>query len=307
MRGKKVLLGLILALGAGTAEAKGKITLEAARDAEHSLLWQEALDDYQALYEGSKDPHFLREIANCQVHLGLKEEGAKTYAAYADQFPEDSSVAAYLAKSKETPVPTPIPGVDGVTVFMKDNPRDQKHFQITVEMLTPLILGLDLAYYRDRHHDFGLGWVGAGTGSASGALYHPRYRYHRARFYWDSFFELGGLMGGYRTEGTRGDYTQLSVLGGDFGIGTDYKSDGPWTFSFLLSFNFLSATSRERYTNTSTYYTGGYYNYQWDPTCPCYNYVYIPMTSTTTSTVREDVYNAIVAYPLIGMSYGFIF
>jgi tetratricopeptide (TPR) repeat protein len=304
-----ILVGILAApLG---ADAPASLAL--AAEAEKAGDWKEALTDYQAAYAENDDDKLPRAIGNTQAHLGLWKDASESFERYLEKHPEDTAMAAYEAKLKASLARRPAAdapaavqaaetGVDGVTVFMKENPRDKQHFQVTIENLTPIIVGLDFAYYRDRHHDFGLGFVGLSTGTGSGNLFHPRYRYHRARFYWDSFFELGGLFGGYKEDrggyGSNGDYYQASVTGGDLGLGVDYKSEGPWTFAFLLSFNFVGAGFKQRSTYTSTNYV-----YAWDPFCGCYTYSY----STSSSYVVETSSGGFVAYPLIGMSYGFIF
>ena len=315
MRKVGIVFGIIGILFQGTPLSSDPApSLTTAAEAEKSGDWQVALTSYQNAYNETKDEKLMRNLGSCYAHLGRWQEASDCFESYLKAHPEDSALAGYEAKLKASlagrnkaaamaaSTAAAEPGVDGVTVFMKDNPRDKQHYQITLENLTPLIFGLDLAYYHDRHNDFGLGWIGYGNSSAGGNLFHPRYRYHRARFYWDSFFELGGLIGGYKEDRSirgNGDYVGASALGGDFGLGVDYKSEGPWTFNFLLSFNFLSVNSTSRTTNTY----GGYSNYYYDYYCGCYTYSYSP------SYTRVDTYsyNAFVAYPLIGMSYGFIF
>lgn len=292
--------------------ADPKANLSTAAEAERTGDWQVALASYQAAYIETKDPKLMRNLGSCYAHLGRWQEASDCFDAYLKDNPKDSALAGYAAKLKASlasrnaaaasalaPVPQ---GVDGVTTFLKDNPRDKQHYQITLENLTPIFIGLDFAYYYNRHHDYGLGWIGYSGSKQGGNLFHPRYRYHRARFYWDSFFELGGLLGGYKQDlsvNGNGDYNQASVLGGDFGLGVDYKADGPWTFNFLLSFNFLSISTTTRTTRTY----GGYSSYYYDYYCGCYVY----NSSPSYTQVDTNTYGAFVAYPLIGMSYGFIF
>jgi tetratricopeptide (TPR) repeat protein len=301
---KPVLLALVLCFSAALHPAETNL-LTLAAQAEKLGDWQEALSDYQVAYSNSSDAKLLRNIGNCQAHLGRWRDASDSFEKYLLVHPEDGSMAAYEAKLKAGLSRRPVAdapaaavaantGVDGVTVFMKENPRDNQHVQITVEMLTPLIAGLDLGYYSSRHHDFGLGYVGFGSGDISGSLFHPRYRYHSARFYWDSFFELGGLFGGYKENESNGDYNQESMTGGDMGLGVDFKNNSPWTFNFLLSFNFVSLTNKTRTTDT---YNTGYFDYN------TYSYVY----GTNVSSVREESSSIFVIYPLIGISFGFIF
>jgi hypothetical protein len=306
------LLALALGLSPGLrADAASSVAL--AAQAEKVGDWQEALGDYQVAYAASDDDRLLRSIGNCQARLGRWSDASDSFERYLAKHPEDQALRAYEDKLKASLARRPasdapaaaVPadtGVDGVTVFMKENPRDKKSFQVTLEMLTPLIAGLDFAYLHDRHNDFGLGFVGISANNGSGNLFHPRYRYHSGRFYWDSFFELGGLFGGYKQDDGGGGYTQASVTGGDLGIGVDYKNEGPWTFAFLLSFNFVGGSTHTHTVNT---YNTGYWTYVWDPYYGYYNEVYVPGQDVTTTS--DSTSGGFVAYPLIGMSFGFAF
>jgi hypothetical protein len=279
--------------------------------AEKAGNWKVALADYQAAYAEEGDDKLLRAIGNCQAHLGLWSDASASFERYLDKHPEDQALRAYEDRLKASLKRQPgsesgesaNSGVDGVTVFMKDNPRDSKHYQITLELLTPLVAGLDLAYLYDRHHDFGLGFVGVSAANGSGNLFHPRYRYHSGRFYWDSFFELGGLFGGYHQDDGNGGYTQASVTGGDLGLGVDYKNEGPWTFAFLLSFNFVGGSIHTH--SVDTYNPGGYYNSVYDPYTGLYNYQYVGAADVT--SVSDTSSGGFVIYPLLGLSFGFAF
>lgn len=281
-----------------------------AQAAEKAGQYQEALDLYVQARDADERYWGLdRAIGVCQVRLGLLRDATGSFDRYLLKKPEDEALAAYNARLKANLGGAPMagvavkPAVDGVTVFMKDNPRDDKHFRIGLELLTPLFFGLDVGYMPNRTHDFGLGWVGYSSGSFSGNLFHPRWRAHTGRFYWDSFFELGALIGGYKYGYSQGDYSATSLMGGNIGMGVDLVSEGPWVFGFLLSFNVLSVSTETRSTYTSS--SGGYYNYVYNYSCSCYTYTYVPYTSTTRTETSK--LGGVIAYPLIGMNMGLAF
>lgn len=317
----------LLLLGISTAafsEDARSLYLRGA-EADKAGQYQDALGLYtQARDLDSTYWTLDRAIGTCQVRLGLLHDAADSFDRYLAKKPDDTALAAYNQRLKANLSPTSAgsetstaasatakavdSGVDGVTVFLKDNPRDHKHFRIGLELLTPLVFGVDLGYQHDRVNDFGLGWVGYSSGNFGLNLFHPRWRAHSARFYWDSFFELGALIGGAKQKedgiygGPPGDYSAMSVLGGDIGMGVDLVTYGPWVFGFLLSLNVVSLSSEIRTTTTHSH---GYYGYGWDPYCGCNGYTWIGGPSTTDTTTTNS--SILIAYPLIGMNMGLSF
>lgn len=246
MRALSLALALLSSslLGASNPSSDFK----AGVDAEKAGKYDEALLKYEDAKRGLAGWAVVdKQMGNSLVRLGRLEEAVKAYDRYLEQKPDDQAVRDYRDKLKAG-LPGAVEGasgtaqgaddgIDGVTVFMKDNPHDYRKLRIGIETLTPIIAGFDFGWRFTKHHDFGLGYTGGGSGTTSYSLLHPRYRYHNARFLWDSFYELGLT---YAT--AKDSQFSYSAFGLNAGIGVERVSAWPFNWFWLLSLGFVNAS-----------------------------------------------------------------
>lgn len=218
---------------------------QAGLEAEKQGRYEEALQSYRAASQASpawEAPH--RQIGSCLVRLRRPEEALKAFDRYLELKPGDQEVrdyrdrlAAQLASSADSP--RSAHGVDGVTVFMKDNPHDYRKLRIGVEFFTATLAGFDIGWRTSKHHDFGLGFSAAAQTHQRLILFHPRYRYHNGRFLWDSFYEIGATF-----IDAQNYQTQYSAFGANTGIGVERVSAWPFHWFWMLNLGFLSLDVR---------------------------------------------------------------
>ena len=234
-----------------------------------------------------KDAALLKE-AREEAKVGDPVGALDDYRAYLKSQPQDGIVAKEMSKLKASAPYNQQAGDEYDASSFRGRPRDEKVFQIMFELLTPLLVGPDISFYANRHHNFGFGYAGGGGANASAYSFHPRYRYYRARTHWDSFFEIGGeFIGGQVKDSGSGAISHSEWKALDLGYGVNVINRGNWTMEFLLSLSIGAASS----TTANTSYT----------------YTYSGPTVTSTNKTSYDTQAYPAAFPLIGWGWGLVF
>ena len=256
-----VLLAL-LGLASAPLCADPATDYKAGTEAEKAGHYEDALKSYEAAKAGLAGWAIVdRQLGNCLAKLGRKEEAVKAMDRYLEVRPDDQAAknmrdqlkaelgggaapaeAGATSPSAEAAVASLKPNaIDGVTVFMKDNPHDYRKLRVGFELFTALGAGFDVGWRVNPHHEWGLGYSGGGSGQVSYSLFHPRWRYHNARFLWDSFYEVGAtLLNG--KDGVAG--TTVSAWGVNTGIGVERVSAWPFNWFWMLNFGILNVSAK---------------------------------------------------------------
>lgn len=89
----------------------------------------------------------------------------------------------------------------------------------------------DLSFYLNKWNNLGVGYTGFSSPTFTYSLWHPRYRYYQADWYWAPYFEAGFLGGNCAGSGYKG-----SLIGSDLGFGVNVINEGPLTMEFSVSY-----------------------------------------------------------------------
>ncbi len=226
------ILGLsLLSRGVTAGTLEEGYALERSGDLDAALtVYRHGLSD-----DAPRKAAYLRQIGSVLAKQKNLPGAIEAYDQYLELAPADTKIKAYnetlrtaLARLRQSVDPE-----DPYAQFGR--PRDHKLVQVVEEILSPAILGTDVSFYLNRHHNFGVG-LSAFPGFQ---LYHPRWRYYRARWNWDSFFEVGGLFGGLKY-GYGSASSTTTLTGGDLAYGVNVITGGIWTQEFILSLNYLN-------------------------------------------------------------------
>jgi hypothetical protein len=139
-------------------------------------------------------------------------------------------------------------------------PAIHKQYQISVEGLTPVGLGVDLSVFVKGHYNIGVGlmdgemsWPAVRTGLMS---IHPRYRYYRAQKAWDSFYEFGWTSAEFDSDNTDSTHDHTVINGISAGYGWAYVASSCITAHILLSIVGGQAIDFQRESNNGMNQTG---------------------------------------------------